>query len=134
MTSKVIKNRINFNGKMVSIGIDTHKHCWRITALVEGNMVISATLARPTHNSFMRLLAQLKGNYVRIAYEAGPGGFDLYDRLTADGIDCIITPPSLIPTQSGSRVKTDMVDFTLDTQGEIAYTRPTERSSCYQIP
>ena len=110
MTSNAKKNRINFNGKMVSIGIDMHKHSWRITGLVEGNMVMSATLARPTHNSFMRFLAQFRGTYVRIAYEAGLCGFDLYDRLTADGIECIVTPPSLIPTQSGSRVKTDTKD------------------------
>lgn len=38
------------------------------------------------------------------------GGFDLYDRLTSDGIDCIVTPPSLIPTESGNRVKTDKKD------------------------
>jgi transposase len=30
--------------------------------------------------------------------------------LTADGIECIVTPPSLIPTESGSRVKTDKKD------------------------
>ena len=107
MTSNAKKNPITFNGKMVSIGIDMHKHSWRITALVEGNIVMSATLARPTHDSFMRLLAQFRGNYVRIAYEAGPCGFDRCGRLTADGIECIVTSPLLIPTQSGSRVKID---------------------------
>ena len=30
--------------------------------------------------------------------------------LTADGIECIVTPPSLISTQSGNRVKTDKKD------------------------
>jgi len=47
---------------------------------------------------------------VRIVYEAGPGGFDLYDKLTADGIECIVTPPSLMPTESGNKVKTDKID------------------------
>lgn len=97
---------MNFNGKTVSIGIDIRKHSWRITVLFQGDIVLPVTLARPTYESFKKILAQFKGNYVRIAYEAGPGGFSLYDRLTADGIECIVTPPSLIPTQSGSRVKT----------------------------
>ena len=110
MTANVKKNQINFNGKMVSIGVDMHKHSWRITALVDGDIVMAATLAGPNYDSFIKVLAQFKGNHVRIAYEAGPGGFDLYDRLTADGIECLVTPPSLIPTESGSKVKTDKKD------------------------
>ena len=107
MTSTVKKNRIDFNGKTVSIGIDMHKHAWRSTALVEGGIALAVTLARPTYACFKRILAQCKGNYVRIAYEAEPGGFNLCDRLTADGIKCMVAPSSFIPTQSGSRVKTD---------------------------
>ena len=36
--------------------------------------------------------------------------FDLYDRLMADGIEYIVTPPQLIPTQSGNRIKADKKD------------------------
>ena len=110
MANNLETSRMNFNGKMVSIGIDMHKHSWRITALVDGDIVRAVTLGKPSYESFKKILAQFKGNYVRIVYEAGPGGFHLYDRLTADGIECIVTPPSLIPTQSGSRVKTDKKD------------------------
>lgn len=110
MASKVKRNTINFKGKMVNIGVDMHKQSWRITALVEGEVAFTGTLAKPNYDSFRKLLARFEGNYVRIAYEAGPGGFGLYDMLTADGIECIVTPPSLIPTESGSRVKTDKKD------------------------
>ena len=110
MASKVKKSKINFKGKTVSIGIDMHKKSWRITALVEGDIVLGITLASPTYDAFEKILARFKGNNVRIVYEAGPGGFDLYDRLTDDGIKCIVTPPSLIPTESGNRVKTDKKD------------------------
>jgi len=47
-----------------------------------------------------------KGKMVSIGVDMHKGS----DRLTADGIECIVTPPSLIPTQSGSRVKTDKED------------------------
>jgi hypothetical protein len=44
MASKVKKNKVNFKGKMVSIGIDMHKISWRVTALVEGDIVLAITL------------------------------------------------------------------------------------------
>jgi transposase len=34
----------------------------------------------------------------------------LFDRLNNYGIDCIVTPPSLIPQEHGNRVKTDRRD------------------------
>lgn len=110
MASKVKKNKINFKGKTVNIGLDMHKLSWRITALVEGNIVLAVNLAPPSYDSFRQLISRFKGNYVRIVYEAGPGGFALYDKLTEDGIECIVTPPSLIPTESGNKVKTDKKD------------------------
>jgi transposase len=110
MARKVKKAEVNFKEKTVSIGIDMHKRSWHITALVEGTVVLGITLANPSYRSFKRILGRFKGNYVRIVYEAGPGGFDLYDQLTEEGIECIVTPPSLIPTESGSKVKTDKKD------------------------
>ena len=106
MVSKVKENKINFKGKMVNIGVDMHKLSWRITALVEGDVVLAVNLAKPKYDAFKQLISRFEGNYVRIVYEAGPGGFDLYDKLTNDGIDCIVTPPSLIPTESDNKVKT----------------------------
>jgi transposase len=94
----------------VNIGIDMHKQSWRITALVELEVAFMGALTTPNSNSFRKLLSRFEGNYVCIAYEAGPGGFGLYHMLTADGIEFMVTPPSRIPTQSGSRVKTDKKD------------------------
>lgn len=72
--------------------------------------MLSVTLSKPDYDTFKKVLSQFKGNYVWVVYEAGPGGFGRYDKLTTDGIECIVIPPSLIPTQSGSRVKTDKED------------------------
>jgi len=110
MASKVKEKKINFKGKTVNIGVDMHKLSWRITALVEGDIVLAVNLAQPNYDSFRQLISRFEGNYVRIVYEAGPGGFELYDKLTDDGIECIVTPPSLIPTESGNKVKTDKKD------------------------
>ena len=41
MASKVKRNTISFNGKMVNIGVDMHKQSWRRTALVEGEVAFT---------------------------------------------------------------------------------------------
>lgn len=110
MASKVKQNKVNFKGKTVNIGVDMHKLSWRITALVEGDIILAVNLAQPSYDSFRKLISRFEGNCLRVVYEAGPGGFELYDRLTEDSIDCIVTPPSLIPTESGNKVKTDKKD------------------------
>jgi transposase len=58
----------------------------------------------------MKLLERFKDCQLKVAYEAGPCGFSLYDILAENGIDAIVVPPSLIPIESGNRVKTDKRD------------------------
>jgi transposase len=57
-----------------------------------------------------RLLDRYKGHKIHAVYEAGYFGFWLFDHLTDYGVDCIVTPPSLIPREHGNRVKTDRRD------------------------
>ncbi len=110
MASRVNEKRTNFKGKRVSIGVDVHKRTWHITCLADGEKVKAVTLTEPSSERFMGIVSKFRGNDVRVAYEAGPCGFQLYDDLTAEGIECIVVPPSLIPVQSGNRVKTDKRD------------------------
>jgi transposase len=57
-----------------------------------------------------RILDRYKGNVIQCVYEAGCFGFWLHDRLVDYGVDCLVTPPSLVPQQWGNRVKTDRRD------------------------
>jgi hypothetical protein len=68
------KNEMNFKGKMVSIGLAMHKRSWHITALANGEIVLTVSLSRPNYGAFEKLFSWFKGNYVRIVYEAGSGG------------------------------------------------------------
>ena len=43
-------------------------------------------------------------------YEAGYFGFWLHDHLVEAGVDCVVTPPSLVPQEYGNHVKTDRRD------------------------
>lgn len=95
------------------IGIDDHADKWTI-AHVEGhdekpNKVFEVV---PDQKGFRRLVAYVKGltGEVRVVYEAGPCGFDLYRRLRAAKIDCQVAAPSLTPTKPGDKVKTNRRD------------------------
>jgi transposase len=57
-----------------------------------------------------KFLERYQGCRMKGAYEAGPSGFWLSDKLTTDGMEVLVVPPSLIPTESGNRVKTDRRD------------------------
>src|SRR5687768_5542551 len=46
----------------------------------------------------------------RVMYEAGPTGFELARALAAEGIECLVCAPGLIPRAPRDRVKTDRRD------------------------
>jgi transposase len=110
MDKKIINLKKSVKGKVISVGIDVHSLSWQITALADAEVIMAVTISKPEYPKLKALLARLEGNTLRVAYEAGPAGFGLYDRLTADGIECIVVPPSLIPSESGNQVKTDKRD------------------------
>lgn len=62
--------------------------------------------------SLDRALAELAGSGrgLRIVYEAGPCGFEIYRHLTDRGLSCTVVSPSQIPRRSGDRIKTDRRD------------------------
>ncbi len=107
---EVKSDKISLKGKTVNIGMDVHKKSFNITALVEGEIV--GRVAMPSkYAALKRWLERFSdAARVRVAYEAGPTGFSLCDKLRADQIECMVVAPSLIPIESGNRVKTDKRD------------------------
>jgi len=97
------------SNKKVYIGIDVHKDSWHVTARTDGEEVFNGRIPASYH-SLMKLLERFKDGQLKVAYEAGPCGFCLYDKFMEDNIDTIVVPPSLIPMESGNRVKTDKRD------------------------
>jgi len=80
-----------------------------VTARTDGEEVFNGRIPASYH-SLMKLLERFKDCQIRVAYEDGPCGFSLYDKLIEDGIATTVVPPSLIPTESGNKVKTDKRD------------------------
>ncbi|SRR5712692_5434677 len=92
------------------IGIDDHADSWTI-AQYEGQQSEPAReweLA-PSESGYRKLIGWLKAlkGTVRVVYEAGPCGYELYRRLRKSGIECAVAAPSLTPRKPGDRVKTN---------------------------
>lgn len=109
MKGQIQNKKVLVRGKEVFIGVDVHKESWHVTARTEGEEVFHGGIPSQYH-ALRKLLGHFKDCRIRVAYEAGPCGFWLYDRLTEDGIEAIVVPPSLIPIESGNKVKTDKRD------------------------
>lgn len=65
-----------------------------------------------TKEALRKLVKQLQteGVTLKVCYEAGCTGFEMYRWLLEMRVDCEVIAPSLIPTQAGNRVKTDRRD------------------------
>ncbi|MCD6588033.1 MAG: IS110 family transposase [Candidatus Fermentibacteraceae bacterium] len=94
------------------VGLDVHKDSIKIAVAEEGREPARILASIPGENGkLIRQISKLgPSRSVRCCYEAGPGGYTVYRALTAAGIDCKIIAPSMIPKQSGKRVKTDRLD------------------------
>jgi transposase len=95
------------------IGIDDHADKWTI-AHYEGPKRVPTREweLQPGDSGYRKLigwLKELKG-VVRVVYEAGPCGYELYRRLRKSGIECAVAAPSLTPRKPGDRVKTNRRD------------------------
>ena len=93
----------------IFVGIDLHKRRWHITIMSKEVELCSMNIAG-TWESLQKILNRYSGYEICAVYEAGYFGFWLYDKLLVCGVDCIVTPPSLIPGEYGNRVKTDRRD------------------------
>jgi transposase len=91
------------------VGIDLHKRKWHVTIrTLEVELFVGSIDGN--YESLLGLLGRYKGHRIQSVYEAGYFGFWLHDRLWENGVECIVTPPSLVPQQYGNRVKTDRRD------------------------
>lgn len=99
----------DLQGEDLFVGIDLHKRTWHITIRTTQIEVFSASIAGQWR-ALSKLLGRYKSANIHAVYEAGFFGFWLFDKLIETGVDCIVTPPTLIPQEYGNRVKTDRLD------------------------
>ncbi len=91
------------------VGIDLHRLQWHVTIRTQDTELFTGSIPGQW-TSLRALFERYPAEQVHVVYEAGYFGFWLYDVLIQWGADCIVTPPSLLPQESGNRVKTDRRD------------------------
>lgn len=97
------------SGETLFCGLDLHNRQWHVTSRTTDVELASASIPG-TWDSLRALLSRYPGHPLKVVYEAGYFGFWLHDLLDQYGAECLVTPPSLIPQESGNRVKTDRRD------------------------
>jgi len=102
-------NQVIPQGKTVYLGIDMHHSKWHVTAIAENEIIFSGGMPSDAETLY-RFLKRYSGHPIEAVYEAGYFGFSLYELLTATGIHCSVTPPTLVPMEYGNHVKTDRRD------------------------
>jgi transposase len=100
--------------RITYVGLDVHKESI-VVAVAAGGLrgeVREYGRIANTSAALTRLLGKLGGAGVRLrfCYEAGPCGYGIQRQLSAQGHECVVVAPSLIPRRAGDRVKTDRRD------------------------
>jgi transposase len=97
-------------GKEVFVGLEDSKKTWKVAVRCEKRIVHQVTM-EAKHPVLVRYLEnKFPECTIHVIYEAGFKGFNLFDRLTEDGIDCVVIPPHLVTEPKVNKVKTDKRD------------------------
>lgn len=95
------------------IGIDDSADKWTIAHYEGGAAVPTREFELvPNESGYRKLIGWLKQfeGEIRVVYEAGPCGYELYRKLRQKKISCEVAAPSLTPRRPGERVKTNRRD------------------------
>ncbi len=111
------------------VAIDQHKLSLVAAMLPASGGEPEVVRLESTERAIRRFIDRLGGSDgLAVAYEAGPGGFELYRLLSSMGVACDVIAPSLIPVRAGDRVKTDRRDakklVRLYRAGELSFVAP----------
>jgi transposase len=113
------------------VALDVHKFSIVAATLPPAGGTPELHRIETTAKAIGRFVDRLGGPAgLAVAYEAGPGGFDLLRLLSKIGVACDVIAPSLVPVRAGDRVKTDRRDakklVRLFRAGELVFVAPPD--------
>ena len=93
------------------VGLDVHADSIAIAELDEDTKEVRTSEVDPSPKAIAKRFKRMAvGVDLRVCYEAGGCGFELYRQLASLGIECVVIAPSLVPKKPGDHVKTDRRD------------------------
>lgn len=109
MSTRIVQDFV-VKGKEVFVGLEDSKTTWKIAVRCE-NMLVHQTAMEAKYPVLKKFFDhRLPDCTIHVMYEAGFKGFNLFDRLIEDDIDCVVIPPHLVTEPKVNRVKTDKRD------------------------
>jgi transposase len=97
-------------GQRIYVGLEDSKRTWKVSVR-SGKIVVQRTTMEADYdvlrNYFRNKFPECK---ITVMYEAGFRGFELHDKLVADGWKCVVTPPHTVTEEKCSRKKNDSID------------------------
>jgi transposase len=97
-------------GKEVFVGLEDSKTTWKIAARCDKMLIHQTSMPAEYEILIQYLRNKFPECTVHLMYEAGFKGFNLFDRLVEEGIDCVVIPPHMVTEPKMNRVKTDKRD------------------------
>lgn len=94
----------------VFAGLDVDKKSIAATFVDHEMTIKSMSIPYDADNLLNYVANRFSGKRVAFAYEAGPTGYGLHDRITAAGYPCLVVSPCMVPTAPGHHVKTNRLD------------------------
>lgn len=94
----------------VFAGLDVDKTSIAVTFTDHESTIKSMHIPYDADNLLNYVAKKFAGKRIAFAYETGPTGYGLHDRLTAAGYPCLVVAPCMVPTAPGHHVKTNRLD------------------------
>jgi transposase len=92
------------------IGIDVDKNKFSFTIIDNDIMEKSKTIPSNPEQLYNYIHKHYPDKQVLCAYEAGPTGYGLYDRLTLNDCKCLVVSPNTIPKAGNEKIKNNNMD------------------------
>jgi transposase len=108
--AKEIKNQRAAKAKQIAVGIDVHLRGYQVSRKVDNAAVGVVQSLRSEVEVLLYAENQLElAEEVVVVYEAGPLGYGLYRKLTAQGVRCLVCAPDS-RQQQRKRRKNNQID------------------------
>jgi transposase len=92
----------------VWVGLDVHKDSIEFGLMSARDASPALGVLGPEEVEVRRFVSRAgRREQLKVCYEAGPTGYELYRLLTGMGVYCEVIAPSLIPKAPGEKVKAD---------------------------